>query len=64
MTPRLCVKRLCSAVGKTQRALWSWLMRRIRWTQAESIRSPSAASSGGSPSAAARSGANRLVSSM
>ena len=34
MTPRPWVKRECSAVGKTQRALWSWLIRRSRWTQA------------------------------
>ena len=28
------MKRECSAVGKTQRALWSWLIRRSRWSQA------------------------------
>ena len=52
MTPRPCVKRECSAVGKTQRALWSWLIRRSRWSQAVSSRSSSATSSAGSPAAA------------
>ena len=45
ITPRPCVKRECSAVGKTQRALWSWLIRRSRWSQAVSSRSSSATSS-------------------
>ena len=39
------MNRECSAVGKTQRALWSWLIRRRRWSQAVSRRSSSAASS-------------------
>ena len=60
MTPRPCVKRECSAVGKTQRALWSWLIRRIRWSQAVSSRSSSATSSSGSPAAADSSRARRL----
>ena len=64
MTPRPWVNRECSAVGKTQRALWSWLIRRSRWSQAVSSRSSSATSSAGSPAAADSSGASRLVSSM
>ena len=51
MTPRPWVNRECSAVGNTQRALWSWLIRRSRWTQAVSRRSSSAASSSGRPAA-------------
>ena len=46
------MKRECSAVGKTQRALWSWLIRRSRWSQAVSSRSSSATSSSGSPATA------------
>ena len=49
ITPRPWVNRECSAVGKTQRALWSWLIRRSRWTQAVSSRSSSATSSSGRP---------------
>ena len=64
MTPSPWVKRLCSAVGKTQRALCSWLMRRSRWTQGVSSRSASATVSGGSPARALCSGVKRLVSSM
>ena len=45
------MKRECSAVGKTQRALWSWLIRRSRWSQAVSRRSSSATSSSGRPAA-------------
>ena len=52
ITPRPWVKRECSAVGKTQRALWSWLIRRSRWSQAVSSRSSSATSSSGRPAAA------------
>ena len=52
MTPRPWVNRECSAVGKTQRALWSWLIRRSRWSQAVSRRSSSATSSSGRPAAA------------
>ena len=63
ITPRPWVKRECSAVGKTQRALWSWLMRRSRCSHAVSSRSSSATSSAGSPAAAAASGASRFVSS-
>ena len=51
ITPRPWVNRECSAVGKTQRALWSWLIRRSRWSQAVSSRSSSAASSSGRPAA-------------
>ena len=51
MTPRPWVKRECSAVGKTQRALWSWLIRRRRWSHAVSSRSSSATSSSGRPAA-------------
>ena len=50
MAPRAWVKRLCSAVGNTQRADWSWGMRRRRWTQAVSIRSCSVVSPGIPPS--------------
>ena len=64
MTPRPWVKRECSAVGKTQRALWSWLIRRSRCSQAVSRRSSSATSSAGSPAAADSAGPSRLVSSM
>ena len=63
MTPRPCVNRECSAVGNTQRALWSWLIRRRRWTHAVSRRSSSATSSAWRPAARASSGARRLVSS-
>ena len=52
MTPRPWVKRECSAVGKTHRALCSWLIRRRRWSHAVSSRSSSATSSSGSPAAA------------
>ena len=55
MTPRPWVKRECSAVGKTQRALWSWLIRRSRWSQAVSSRSSSATVLVGQP------GRGRLV---
>ena len=55
MTPRPWVNRECSAVGKTHRALWSWLIRRSRWSQAVSRRSSSATSSSGSPAADASS---------
>ena len=58
------MNRLCSAVGKTQRDVWSWLIRRSRWTQAVSRRSSSAASSGGRPSARAWAAGSRFVSSM
>ena len=54
------MKRECSAVGKTQRALWSWLIRRSRWSQAVSSRSSSATSSSGSPAAADSSGVEAL----
>ena len=63
MTPSPCVKRECSAVGKTHRALWSWLIRRRRWSQAESSRSSSATLSSGSPAAPDSSDVRRLVSS-
>ena len=63
MTPRPWVNRECSAVGKTQRALWSWLIRRRRWTQAVSSRSSSATSSAGNPAIADSAGESRLVSS-
>ncbi len=55
------MKRECSAVGKTQRALWSWLMRRSRCSQALSRMSSSAASSGASPAPRASPGASRFV---
>src|SRR6476659_4388204 len=64
MTPRPWVKRECSAVGKTQRALWSWLIRRSRWTHAVSRISCSATSSSGRSAAADSSRVRRLVSSM
>ncbi len=51
MTPSPWVNRECSAVGKTQRALWSWLMRRSLWSQVVSSRSCSATSSSGRPAA-------------
>ena len=60
MTPRPWVKRECSAVGKTQRALCNWLMRRSRCSQAVSRRSSSATSSAGSPAAADSAGAEPL----
>ena len=63
MTPRPWVKRECSAVGKTQRALWSWLIRRSRWSQAVSSRSSSATSSSGRPATADSAVVRRLVSS-
>ena len=63
MTPRPWVNRECSAVGNTQRALWSWLIRRSRWTHAVSSRSSSATSSGARPAARASAGLSRLVSS-
>ena len=63
MTPRPWVKRECSAVGKTQRALCSWLIRRRRWSQPVSRRSSSATSSSGSPAAAEAAVVSRLVSS-
>ena len=63
MTPRPWVNRECSAVGKTQRALWSWLIRRSRWTHAVSSRSSSATSSGWRSAARDSSGARRFVSS-
>ena len=47
IAPRAWGKRLCSAVGKTQRADWSCGMRRRRCTQGVSIRSCSVASPGG-----------------
>ena len=58
MTPRPWVKRECSAVGKTQRALWSWLIRRRRWSQAVSRRSSSATVLGRQP------GGRRLVAAI
>src|SRR5262245_31976013 len=64
MTPSPCVNRECSAVGKTHRALWSWLMRRRRWSQAVSRRSSSATSSLGRPAADDSEAVSRLVSSM
>src|SRR6187200_1999846 len=64
MTPRPWVNRECSAVGKTQRALWSWLIRRSRWSQAVSRRSSSATSSSGRPAADDSEAVSRLVSSM
>ena len=63
ITPRPWVNRLCSAVGNTQRALWSWLTRRRRCIHAVSSRSSSAASSGGRPASRASAGVARLVSS-
>ena len=39
------MNRECSAVGNTHRALWSWLIRRRRWSHALSSRSCSAAAS-------------------
>ena len=44
IAPSACGNRLCSAVGKTQRADWSWGMRRRRWTHGVSMRSSSVAS--------------------
>src|SRR5262245_64972811 len=64
MTPSPCVKRECSAVGKTQRALWSWLIRRRRWSHAVSRRSSSATSSPGRPAADDSEAVSRLVSSI
>ena len=63
ITPRPWVKRECSAVGKTQRALWSWLIRRMRWSHAVSSRSSSATVSSGRPANADSSALRRLVSS-
>ena len=54
------MNRLCSAVGKTQRALWSWLTRRSRWSQAVSSRSSSAASSSRQPGGRRRGGREPL----
>ena len=54
------MKRECSAVGKTQRALCSWLIRRRRWSQAVSRRSSSATSSSGRPAGADSSGREPL----
>ena len=51
IAPSAWVNRLCSAVGKTQRADWSCGIRRRRWTHGASIRSCSVASPAVSPSA-------------
>src|SRR5919108_4657643 len=64
MTPSPWVNRECSAVGKTHRALWSWLIRRRRWSQAVSRRSSSATSSPGRPAADDSEAVSRLVSSI
>ena len=64
MTPSPWVNRECSAVGKTQRALWSWLMRRSRWSQVVSSRSCSATSSSGRPAAVDSARVRRFVRSM
>jgi hypothetical protein len=58
------VNRECSAVGKTQRALWSWLIRRSRCSQTVSRRSSSAVSSSGNPADVAAADESRFVSSM